>query len=66
LSGVAAAPTLLYAVLVFAGLRARACSGCGSENAPLTRWPVAVLLVSATLSTASPAVLITFAVVVAK
>ena len=35
-------------------------SGDGSENAPLVRWPG-----SDTLSAASPAVLITFAVVVA-
>ena len=33
------------------------CSGCGSENAPLVRWPG-----SDTVSAASPAVLITFAV----
>ena len=35
---------------MLAALRARACSGCGRENAPLTRWPVAVELGSATLS----------------
>ena len=35
---------------------ARACSGDGSENAPLTSWPVAVDAGSATLSVASPAV----------
>ncbi len=34
----------------------------GSENAPLTRWPVAFELGSATLSDASPAEEITFAV----
>jgi hypothetical protein len=62
-SGEALEPTLLYAVPVLAALRARACSGCGSENAPLTRWPVAVSLGSATLSVASPAVEITAAVV---
>src|SRR3954465_11468904 len=62
-SGDAEEPTLLNAVPVFAALRARACSGCGSENAPLTRRPVAVALGSATLSSASPAVEITLAVV---
>ena len=35
----------------------------GIENVPLTRWPVAVVLGSATLSAASPAVEITVAVV---
>src|SRR3954453_11610639 len=40
-------------------------SGLGSENEPLTRWPVAVLLGSATVSVASPAVETTSAVVVA-
>ena len=44
---------------------AAACSGDGSENVPLTRWPVAVALGSATDSAASPAVEITLAVVVA-
>ena len=39
-SGEAEEPTLLYAVPVLAALRARACSGCGRANAPLTRWPV--------------------------
>src|SRR5215470_20192106 len=34
---------------------ALACSVVGSENVPLTRWPVAVLDGSATLSAASPA-----------
>ena len=62
-SGEALEPTLLYAVPVLAALRARACSGCGSENVPLTRWPVAVLDGSATLSVASPAVEMTLAVV---
>ena len=38
-------------------------SGLASENVPLTRWPVAVGLGSATLSVASPAVEITVAVV---
>ena len=38
-SGEAEEPTLLYAVPVLAALRARACSGCGRENVPLTRWP---------------------------
>ena len=40
-------------------------SACGSENVPLTRWPVAFALGSATLSVASPALEMTFAVVVA-
>src|SRR3954447_19044101 len=62
-SGEALDPTLLYAVPVLAALRARACSACGSENAPLTRWPVAVLEASATLRSASPAVEMTLAVV---
>src|SRR3954447_12833788 len=62
-SGEALDPTLLYAVPVLAALRARACSACGSENAPLTRWPVAVGLGSATLSVASAAVETTLAVV---
>ena len=39
-----------------AALVALACSGCGSENVPLTRWPVAFELGSATDSVASPAV----------
>ena len=51
---------------MLAALRALACSGRGSTNVPFTRCPVATLLGSATLSTASPAVLITFAVVDAK
>ena len=62
-SGEAEEPTLLYAVPVLAALRARACSGCGRANAPLTRWPVSVALGSATLSSASPADEITLAVV---
>src|SRR3954454_22550654 len=41
----------------------RPCSGCGREKAPLTRWPGAVGLGSATVSVASPAVEITVAVV---
>ena len=56
-------PTLLYAVPVLAALRARACSGSGRMNVPLTRWPVPNELGSDTLSSASPAVEITFAVV---
>ena len=44
-------------------LVALACRACGSENVPLTRRPVATGLGSATLSVASPAVEITFAVV---
>ena len=45
---------------------ALACSVSGSANAPLTSLPVLVVLGSATLSVASPAVEMTFAVVVAK
>ncbi len=45
--------------LGFATVDARICSGCGSENAPLTRWPGAVVLASTTLSAASPAVCVT-------
>ena len=37
-------------------------TGCGSENAPLTRWPGAVLDGSLTASAASPAVEVTLAV----
>ena len=43
---------------VFGAISTR--SGCGSVNAPLARWPG-----SPTVSAASPAVLTTFAVVVA-
>ena len=43
-SGEAEEPTLLNAVPVLAALRARACSGCGRTNAPLTSWPVPVVL----------------------
>ena len=57
---------MLYAVPVLAALRARACSNCGRENVPLTRWPVAVELGSATLRSASPAVEMTLAVVEAR
>ena len=46
-----------------AGLVADAFSADGSENVPLTRWPGRVALGSATLSSASPAVEITLAVV---
>jgi hypothetical protein len=52
-----------YDVPVLAALRARACSACGSVNAPLTRWPAAVPPASVTLRIASPAVEMTFAVV---
>ena len=45
---------------------ALACSASGRKNAPLTRWPVWFELGSATLSVASAAVEITFAVVEAK
>ena len=40
--------------------------GCGSENEPLTRCPVAVELGSVTLNVASPAEEITFAVIEAS
>src|SRR5688500_8729057 len=62
-SGDADDPTLLYAGDVVVALRALACSGCGSENAPLTRCPVFCELGSATLSSASPADETTLAVV---
>src|SRR3954454_3210407 len=58
--------TGLNAVLVFAAFSARTVSACGSENAPLTRWPGAFAAVSATDSVASPAVEITLAVVCAS
>ncbi len=45
------------------GLVAEAFSADGSENVPLTRWPVNVELGSATLSGESPAVEMTLAVV---
>jgi len=41
------------------------CSAAGSANVPLTRWPGAVVLGSATLSVASPAEETTVAVVAA-
>ena len=41
-SGLAEEPTLLNAVPVLAALRARAVSGSGRLNVPLTRCPVAV------------------------
>jgi hypothetical protein len=44
-------------------VRARACSGCGSEMEPLTRRPLAAAAGSATVSVASPAVDVTVAVV---
>ena len=47
------------------GLVPTAFSAVGSENVPLTRWPGAVVLGSATVSAASPAVEMTFAVVAA-
>src|SRR3954454_5910807 len=65
-SGEALEPTLLYAVPVLAALRARACSGSGRMNEPLTRWPVPTEDGSATLSNASPAVEVTVAGVDAK
>ena len=61
--GLALPPTSASAVPVPAALVAAACRADGSENAPLTRWPVAVALGSATDSVASPAVEITLAVV---
>ena len=64
--GEAEEPTLAYAVVVLAALRARACSVCGSAKVPLTSLPVLVELGSATLSVASPAVEITVAVVDAR
>ena len=51
---------------MLAALRARAWSGSGSTNVPLTRWPVPTEVGSATLSSASPAVEMTFAVVEAR
>src|SRR5689334_9639606 len=61
--GLAEPPTAASAPPVPSGLEAFACSAAGSENEPLTRWPVAVELGSATLSAASPAVEMTLAVV---
>src|SRR4051812_47076979 len=63
--GLAEPPRGANAPPVPAALAALAVSVCGSENAPLTRRPVAFGLGSATLSVASPAVEITLAVVVA-
>ena len=51
---------------MLAALRARAWSGSGRMNVPLTRWPVPNEHGSDTLSSASPAVEMTFAVVEAK
>src|SRR3954453_7053754 len=65
-SGLAEEPTLLNAVPWLAALRARAVSGSGRLKRPLTRGPGAVLDGSATLSSASPAVEMTFAVPVAS
>src|SRR6478752_6952251 len=65
-SGEAEEPTLLNAGVGgdgFPAFVARACSGCGREYVPLTRWPVALLDGSATLNSASPAEETTFAVV---
>jgi hypothetical protein len=59
-------PTWLEAVPALAALRAGTRSACGRLNALLTRWPVAVLLGSATLSSASPAVETAFADVEAR
>src|SRR3954470_2187435 len=58
-------PTSFRAPPVPAGLVALAWRAWGSENAPFTRWPVAVEDGSATLSVASPAVEMTLAVVAA-
>src|SRR5690606_33197051 len=63
--GLAEPPTSASAPPVPPGLEADACSADGSENSPLTRWPVAVELGSETVSVPSPAVEITFALVVA-
>ena len=49
-----------------AGEEPLSCSGWLSENAPLTRWPGAVVEASATVRVASPAVEITLAVVDAE
>ena len=65
-SGDAEPPTLLNDEPVAAELVARACSGCGRLKAPLTRWPVATVLASCTVSNASLAVEITFAEVPAR
>src|SRR6188472_3799231 len=54
--------TVPSGALVPAGLAADAFKADGSVNAPLTRWPGAVELESVTLSSASPAVEMTFAV----
>ena len=51
---------------MLAALRARICSGCGSANVPLTRWPGWAVSGSDTLSSALPAVEVTVAVVWAK
>src|SRR4051794_18058495 len=48
------------------GAPALACSGSASEEAPLTRRPEAVAPASLTVSTASPAVLMTLAVLPAS
>ena len=60
--GLADEPTSANAVLGLAALRPRAWTFTGSENVPLTRCPVATELGSATLSSASPADEMTFAV----
>ena len=59
-------PTGANALPVPFALVALAVTGFGSENEPFTRRPVAFELGSATLSVASPAVEITFAVVLAS
>jgi hypothetical protein len=59
-------PTFAYAPPVPVTLDAFACSACASANEPLTRCPVALVLGSATESRASPAVVITLAVVPAS
>ncbi len=51
----------LYVTVGLAALAAATCSADGSANVPLTRWPGAVALVSATLSVALPAVEMTLA-----
>src|SRR4051794_41964496 len=59
-------PTAVGVPPVAVGLVAAARSGCGSAKVPLTRWPVAVADASATVSAASPALLITLAVMLAS
>ena len=64
--GLAEPPTAASAPPVPAGLVAAARSGCGRLNAPLTSLPVCRCRDRRRYSVASPAVLITFAVVLAS